>query len=199
MKEIVVATKNAGKVAEIAAALAPLNLTVRPVSYYGDIAEPEETGQTFADNAILKARYYASQTGKPCLADDSGLEVDGLSGAPGVYSARYSGENATDAANNNKLLDELSRQPEAKRSARFRCVLAFCNTAGQVITADGTCEGVILEVARGNGGFGYDPLFYIAAYGKTLAEMTVAEKNAISHRGKALVAMVAKLGESGRC
>lgn len=199
MKEIVVATKNAGKITEIAVALAPLNLLVRSVSDYGDIAEPEETGQTFADNAILKARYYATQTGKPCLADDSGLEVDDLSGAPGIYSARYSGENATDAANNDKLLDELSRQPEAKRTARFRCVLAFCDTVGNILTADGTCEGTILEVARGNGGFGYDPLFYVAAYGKTLAEMTVAEKNAISHRGKALAAMVVKLGESGRC
>lgn len=193
MKEIVVATKNAGKVAELAATLAPLSITVRAVSEYGDIAEPEETGTTFAENSILKARYYAEKTGCACLADDSGLEVDALEGRPGVYSARYAGPGATDSANNDKLLTELSGRPNAARTARFRCVLAFYEPTGQTMTADGTCEGTILQAPRGSGGFGYDPLFYMAPFNKTLAEMSVQEKNAVSHRGKAVAVMVDKL------
>jgi len=193
LKEIVVATKNAGKVAELAAALAPLSVTVRAVSEYGDIAEPEETGTTFAENSILKARYYAEKTGCACLADDSGLEVDALEGQPGVYSARYAGPGATDSANNDKLLTELSGRPNATRTARFRCVLAFCEPTGQTMAADGTCEGTILQAPRGSGGFGYDPLFYMAPFNKTLAEMSVEEKNAVSHRGKAVAVMVDKL------
>ena len=194
MKEIVAATGNKGKIAEFTAALAPLGYFVRPVKDFGFIEEPEETGATFADNAILKARYYADRTGRPCLADDSGLEVDVLSGEPGVYSARYAGEQATDADNNTKLLNELSRRGDETRSARFRCVLAFCQTDGSVLTADGTCEGVILFQGRGDGGFGYDPLFFLPEYGKTLAEMTLEEKNSVSHRGRALAALVVKLG-----
>lgn len=193
MKEIVVATKNAGKVAELAAALASLHITVKSVSDYGTIEEPEETGTTFTDNALLKARYYAKATGRACLADDSGLEADGLDGEPGVYSARFAGPDATDSANNEKLLAELNARQGAARTARFRCVLAFCDTNGQVMTADGTCEGVILEALRGSGGFGYDPLFFMPEYNKTLAEMTVAEKNAVSHRGRAVQVMVEKL------
>lgn len=193
MKEIVVATKNAGKVAELAAALAPLQVVVRPVSEYGNIEEPEETGTTFAANSLLKARYYAQATGCACLADDSGLEADGLDGRPGVYSARFAGPGATDSDNNEKMLKELSARPNAARTARFRCVLAFCDTDGQVMTADGTCEGVILQSPQGSGGFGYDPLFFMPEYNKTLAQMSVEEKNAVSHRGKAVAVMVEKL------
>ena len=184
---IAVASKNKGKVIEITAALAALPLTVIPVSNCGDFAEPEETGATFAANAELKARYYSALTGKICLADDSGLEVDSIGGAPGVYSARFAGEQATDTDNNQKLLDMLRGVAAERRTARFRCVLVYYDpAAGKVLSAQGTCEGRILESARGEGGFGYDPLFYIPEYGKTLAEMTLTEKNAVSHRGAAL-------------
>ena len=194
MKEIVAATGNKGKIDEFTATLAPLGYIVRPVKDFGFIEEPEETGATFADNAILKARYYADRTGRPCLADDSGLEVDVLKGEPGVYSARYAGAKATDADNNTKLLNELSRRGDETRSARFRCVLALCQTDGSVLTSDGTCEGIILLQGRGDGGFGYDPLFFLPEHGKTLAEMTLEEKNSVSHRGRALAALVVKLG-----
>lgn len=193
MKEIVVATKNKGKVAEMAAALSHLPVLVRPVSDFDPIDEPEETGTTFLENAVLKARYYANKTGRACLADDSGLEVDALNGAPGVYSARYSGENATDASNNAKLLGELRQLGQCPRTARFRSVLAFCD-GSELVTVNGTCEGKIIDEPRGSGGFGYDPLFYMDDYSKTLAEMTVEEKNQVSHRGKALKLMVAELG-----
>ena len=193
MKKVVVATKNAGKVAEIAAALASLSVTVQSVGDFGNIPEPEETGVTFTDNALLKASYYAEKTGQPCLADDSGLEVDSLHGEPGVYSARYAGEGATDDDNNQKLLAAIAQYPPTERTARFRCVLAFCDPHGETFTVDGTCDGVILHCLQGSGGFGYDPLFYMIEYGKTLAQMSVAEKNSVSHRGKALAVMTARL------
>lgn len=193
MIEIVIATKNAGKVAEFAAALAELPVRVLALTDFGNIPEAIEDGDTFAANAQKKARHYAEYTGKACLADDSGLEVDALGGAPGVYSARYAGEQATDDQNNLKLVDELDNRGLSDISGRFRCALAFVNTDGTVITADGTCEGVIWKKPRGQGGFGYDPLFFIPDLGKTLAELTIAEKNAISHRGKAIKNLAAKL------
>lgn len=199
MRKIVVATKNPGKVAEIAAALASLAVTVQSVGDFGNIPEPEETGATFSDNALLKARYYAEKTGQPCLADDSGLEVDSLHGEPGVYSARYAGEGATDADNNQKLLAAIAQYPPAERTARFRCVLAFCDPQGETFTVDGTCEGVILDCLQGSGGFGYDPLFFMTEYGKTLAQMSVAEKNSVSHRGKALAVMTDRLKAYWSC
>ncbi len=195
MKEIIVASKNKGKITEIAAVLAGLPVTVLDLDKFGDIPEVEETGDTFTANAILKARHYAFFTGKACLADDSGLEVEALSGAPGVYSARYAGEGASDEINNRKLLNALSGVAPGKRNARFRCVLAFIDTDGKIITADGVCEGVILEKPQGAGGFGYDPLFYIPELGQTLAEISVSDKNAISHRGQALRNMSVKLAE----
>lgn len=197
-RDVVVASKNRGKIEEIKAALAHLSLSVMAVADCLDVAEPEETGLTFAENAELKARYYAAATGRICLADDSGLEVDALAGAPGVYSARFAGEHATDAQNNAKLLHLLSAVPAQQRTARFRCALAFFDPAGFLITAEGTCEGRILETYRGDGGFGYDPLFYLSEYEKTLAQMTLDEKNAVSHRGKALRALAAKLGGTAR-
>lgn len=194
MIEIVVATKNAGKITEFSAALAGLPVKVLALSDFPAMPEAVENGVTFAANAEMKARHYAYHTGKACLADDSGLEVDALGGAPGVYSARYAGERATDAENNNKLLSDLAATGGAGPfSGRFRCALAFVDGEGNVITADGTCEGMILDALQGQGGFGYDPLFYIPGLGKTLAELSVAEKNAISHRGKAIISMAVKL------
>ena len=192
MNKIVAGTRNAGKVREIRQALADLLFEVGGIPDEG-LADVEETGVTFSENAILKARYYAQHTGEYCLADDSGLEVDALDGAPGVYSARYSGEGATDAANNQKLLLALQDVPPEKRTARFRSVLALACRDGSLLLADGTCEGVILTEARGEGGFGYDPLFWMPDQQKTLAEMTLQEKNAISHRGNALKVLKQKL------
>jgi XTP/dITP diphosphohydrolase len=192
MNKIVAGTRNAGKVREIRQALAELPFEVSGIPDEG-LADVEETGVTFSENAILKARYYAQHTGEYCLADDSGLEVDALGGAPGVYSARYSGEGATDAANNQKLLLALQGVPTEKRTARFRSVLALAGPDGSLVLADGTCEGVILTEPQGDGGFGYDPLFWMPDQQKTLAEMTVREKNAISHRGNALKVLKQKL------
>ena len=192
MNKIVAGTRNAGKVREIRQALAELPVEVSGIPDEG-LADVEETGVTFSENAILKARYYALHTGEYCLADDSGLEVDALDGAPGVYSARYSGQGATDAANNQKLLLALQDVPPEKRTARFRSVLALAGPDGSLLLADGTCEGVILTEARGEGGFGYDPLFWMPDQQKTLAEMTLQEKNAISHRGNALKVLKQKL------
>jgi XTP/dITP diphosphohydrolase len=191
--ELVVATGNAGKVAEIAAALAGLPVTVLPLAEFGAVPAAVENGDSFAANAILKATHYAVHTRRPCLADDSGLEVDALDGAPGVHSARYAGCEADDAANNAKLLTALAGVPAEGRTARFRCVLAYVDPDGTLLTAEGTCEGSILTMARGGGGFGYDPLFYLPALKKTLAELTLAEKNAVSHRGQALRNMTLKL------
>jgi len=192
MNKIVAGTRNAGKVREIRQALADLLFEVGGIPDEG-LADVEETGVTFSENAILKARYYAQHTGEYCLADDSGLEVDALDGAPGVYSARYSGEGATDAANNQKLLLALQDVPPEKRTARFRSVLALAGPDGSLLLADGTCEGVILAEPKGDGGFGYDPLFWMPDQQKTLAEMTVQQKNAISHRGNALKVLKQKL------
>lgn len=193
MIEIVIATKNAGKVAEFAAAMADLPVKVLALTDFGDIPDAVEDGDTFDANAEIKARHYASYTGKACLADDSGLEVDALDGAPGVYSARYAGEQATDEQNNLKLLANLLHVGADKRSARFRCALAFVTPDNAVISAEGTCEGIILAKPRGEGGFGYDPLFYVSQFDKTFAELTVTEKNRISHRGLAIKSMASKL------
>ena len=192
MNKIVAGTRNAGKVSEIRQALAELPFEVIGIPNEG-LADVEETGVTFSENAILKARYYAQHTGEYCLADDSGLEVDALDGAPGVYSARYSGVGATDAANNQKLLLAMQDVPVEKRTARFRSVLALAGPDGSLLLADGTCEGIILTEPKGDGGFGYDPLFWLPDQQKTLAEMTVQEKNAISHRGNALKMLKQKL------
>jgi XTP/dITP diphosphohydrolase len=197
MRKIIVGTRNAGKIREIQTALADLPFVVTGLPDM-DIPEIEETGTTFQENAIIKARYYCQYTGEYCLADDSGLEVDALGGAPGVYSARYSGENASDAGNNAKILAALQETPQRDRTARFRSVLALAGPDGSLLLTDGVCEGVILVEARGTGGFGYDPLFYIPALGKTLAEMTVEEKNRISHRGNALHVFKQKLLQENR-
>lgn len=184
--KLVLATSNQGKVKELAAMLKDLNFEVVSIADYPGFPEVEEDGDTFKANAIKKAQAAARFTGELSLADDSGLEVDALDGAPGVHSARFAGEPKDDAANNCKLLKLLENVPPAKRTGRFRCVIAITRPDGKIHTVDGTCEGVILEELKGDGGFGYDPLFYVPAYQKTFAELDLAEKNIISHRGKAL-------------
>lgn len=194
MKQIVLATKNQGKIREMRDLLAPMNIEVLSLADFSPAADAEENGATFAENAMHKARYYYAHTNTPCLADDSGLEVDALGGRPGVYSARYSGENATDESNNAKVLAEMADVPEESRTARFRCAMALVGD-GIELTADGTCEGILLTEKRGDGGFGYDPIFYVPAFGRTLAELSSDEKNSISHRGSAVRKMADLLAE----
>lgn len=191
--ELVVATKNRGKIREIEGALRGLNIRVLSLADFGEIPEPLEDGLTFFDNALLKARYYVHATGKACLADDSGLEVDVLDGAPGVLSARYAGENATTAERNAKLLRELATVPLAMRTARFCCAAVLMAEDEQYVAGTGICEGLIMDSPHGTDGFGYDPLFFSLDAGKGMAELTMAEKNAISHRGRALCALVRQL------
>ncbi|MCX8006545.1 MAG: XTP/dITP diphosphatase [Coriobacteriia bacterium] len=196
---VVVASSNEGKVREIRHVLEPLGWeVVRAVDVGGRLIDVEETGETFLENALIKARAYAAAFGCPALADDSGLEVDALGGAPGVRSARYAGEPTDDAANNAKLLAELSDVPAPERTARFRCVLALAWPDGRVLAADGVCEGSIGFEPRGTNGFGYDPLFLpAAAAGRTMAQLSPDEKSAISHRGSALRALRGALEQTG--
>ena len=193
----VVATANPHKVRELAALFDGLavELIARPTG----VAMPPETGTTFLANARLKARAIAAATGEIALADDSGLEVDALGGEPGVLSARYAGEGASDADNNAKLLSELRGIHGANRRARFRCVLALVAPDGKELTADGRCEGFVLDAPKGAGGFGYDPLFRPEGDTRALAEYSEEEKNAISHRGRAarrLREMLERLGRT---
>ncbi|MDF2182394.1 XTP/dITP diphosphatase [Neptuniibacter sp. CAU 1671] len=185
--KIVLASGNRGKLREFSQILESLEVTVIPQSEF-QLEDADETGLSFVENAIIKARHAAAATGLPALADDSGLEVDALQGAPGIYSARYSGADATDAKNNAKLLTELAGLPEAQRTARFRCVLVFMRHANDPmpLICQGTWEGHILTAAQGDNGFGYDPLFWIDALGKTSAELPSDEKNRLSHRGQAV-------------
>lgn len=169
-----------------------LPIKLLPLSDFGELPDAVEDGKTFEENAKIKAQYYMKKTNTACLADDSGLEAEALNGAPGVYSARFAGEHADDDANNKKLLDEIAKKGLASSPAAYRCVLAFADTDGTVLTAEGSCTGVIRPKARGSGGFGYDPYFYIDD-NKTMAELTLAEKDAISHRGKALRKMTIQL------
>lgn len=197
MNKIVVGSRNSGKIREIQAVLADLPYCVTGLSDQ-TIPDAEETGTTFQENAILKAQYYCQHTGEYCLADDSGLEVDALDGAPGVYSARYAGEQASDEENNQKLLSALTGIPMQRRTARFRSVLALAGPDGSLMLAEGVCEGIVLFEARGTGGFGYDPLFLMPDQRKTLAEMTLAEKNLVSHRGNALRAFKQQLVQAAK-
>lgn len=235
LDRIVIATRNAGKVKEFARLFEPMGIAVTSVADYPDLPEVEETGDTFAANALLKAEAIAALLNVPVLADDSGLCVDALDGEPGVYSARYAGEGAGDAANNAKLLRELALeagaaqagseageagadgpetpgaadrqeraeaaieaaaagdggQPPAYGTGRFVCALALVDPLeGKTLQVEGECEGLILREPRGEAGFGYDPLFYVPEYGKTLAELPIDEKNRISHRARALERLV---------
>ena len=189
-KRIVLATRNQGKIKELEALLSGDGLTVLGLADFPDIGEIEETGVTFAENAALKARTVALASGLVALADDSGLEVDALHGAPGVYSARYSGEGATDEKNNLKLLDALKDVPDSARGCRFVSVVAAVAPNGAELLAEGRWEGRVLHAPRGSGGFGYDPLFLDLDLGKSAAELAPADKNARSHRGRALRALL---------
>ncbi|NWG04741.1 MAG: XTP/dITP diphosphatase [Syntrophaceae bacterium] len=183
---MIVATKNKGKIREIREGLKELGLRIRTLSDYPNLSEIEEDGQSFKENALKKARFYSTVLGKLTLADDSGLEVDRLKGMPGIYSARYSGERASSRENNRKLLTEMEGIPLSKRGARFKCIIALVSPDGEEVVAEGTCRGRIGFKEKGRRGFGYDPLFILPKYGKTMAELPLKEKNKISHRGKAL-------------
>lgn len=190
MKHIVLATRNKGKIAELEALLSGFGLSVQGLDAFPEIGEIAETGSTFEENAAIKATAVAQATGLVALADDSGLEVDALGGAPGVYSARYSGENATDESNNAKLLQALADVPEARRGCRFVSVIVAAAPNGAQAQARGQWEGRVLSAPRGGGGFGYDPLFFDPEAGATAAELPPGEKNARSHRGRALRALL---------
>lgn len=199
---IVLATRNPGKLREIRQALADLPVRIAGLEGFPPVPEPEENGHTFAENAREKALYYARASGQWCLADDSGLVVDALNGAPGVFSARYAADRCPagakretiDAANNAKLLEALADVPDSQRTARFVCSLALASPQAVLLEADGAIEGRIGRIARGVNGFGYDPLFYIDR-GCTTAELPSEEKNQISHRGQALRKFAAMLHE----
>ncbi len=188
MRKIVLATANPGKLRELQAVLAGLDFEIVPQSAFG-VPEVEETGLTFIENALLKARNAAFYTGLPALADDSGLAVDALGGVPGIYSARYAGAGAGDRANIGKLLAELDGVPAERRTARFVCVLALLHHPADPtpLICQGSWEGTILTEPRGEGGFGYDPIFFVPGEQRTAAELEPAVKNQISHRGQALV------------
>ena len=184
--EIIVATKNRGKVREIRKALKGAGLKIYSLTDFSDVPGIEEDGKSFTENALKKARFYSKHFGKLAIADDSGLEVDALGGLPGVYSARYSREGASDQENNKKLLSEMEGIPFSKRGARFRCVMAMVSHDGREAVVEGLCRGRIGTRGVGMKGFGYDPLFILPQYGRTMAQLTVEEKNRVSHRGKAL-------------
>ena len=191
---VVMASSNPGKLREINQILAGLGMEVLPQSQF-DVPDAEETGLTFVENAILKARHAANLTGLPAIADDSGLEVDALQGAPGIYSARYAGPGTTDQKNLQKLLDELKDVPEAERTARFQCLMVFMTHAKDPtpLICQGTWEGRILFKPRGSGGFGYDPVFYVPGEDCSSAELTPEVKNRLSHRGMALAKLLQAL------
>jgi XTP/dITP diphosphohydrolase len=186
MDDVVLASRNAGKLAELQGMLAPLNWRLRAISeFYAEA--PDESAPTYVENALIKARQAALAAGLPALADDSGLEVAALDGAPGVRSARYAGDGASDAANNQKLLDALKRVPDGSRGARFVAVLVFLRHPGDAtpVIAQASWRGSILHNPRGARGFGYDPLFYVPEYKCSAAELDPDLKNRVSHRGKA--------------
>jgi XTP/dITP diphosphohydrolase len=179
---LLIATTNLGKVKEFQSLLDGLNLDLVGLNDLGITTEVEETGSTYAENAELKARTYSNMSGLLTLADDSGIEVEGLGGRPGVYSARYA---ANPAARIEKILKEMIDVPDGKRSARFQCAITLAWPDGRFETVTGTCEGVVAHEPHGTGGFGFDPIFYFPEYGKTMAELPIGVKNQISHRGRA--------------
>jgi XTP/dITP diphosphohydrolase len=196
MDKIVLASNNQGKVREIAQMVSNLSLQVVPQSDF-NVIDVEETGLTFVENAILKARHAAMVTGLPAIADDSGIEVDYLNGAPGIYSARYSGEDASDKENLDKMLLALKGVPAEKRTARFQCLMVFMRHAEDPtpFIAQGTWEGVIIETPIGENGFGYDPVFYVPDHNCTSAQLGSDTKNQLSHRGQALNKLITFFGE----
>jgi len=197
MKKIVLASNNKGKLREFGQLLATLDMQVLPQAEFG-VAEAEETGLSFVENAILKARNASQHTGLAAIADDSGIEVDALRGAPGIYSARYAGAGASDHDNVQKLLDELNKLGEVPRTARFQCLLVYLRHAldPTPLICQGTWEGVIVDTPQGDNGFGYDPIFYVLSDKCTAAQLPAERKNALSHRGQALACLIERL--SGR-
>jgi len=189
----VIATRNKGKTREIENILKAFPIIIRNLDDFGPIPEVEEDGETFDDNAYKKASFTARVLGFPALADDSGLIVDALNGEPGVYSARYAGNNATDQENLAKLLKEIKNKEN--RKASFKCVLSLAIPTGAALTYEASCEGEILSEPVGNNGFGYDPVFYYPKLDKTFAQLTVEEKGRVSHRGKALKDMASEFGK----
>jgi XTP/dITP diphosphohydrolase len=183
---LVIASHNRGKVDEFQAGLAGFGFEIKSLLDFPAIEEVEEDGDTFEANALIKAQAAFAATGYPSLADDSGLEVDALKGAPGIYSHRFAGPECDDAANNALLIKQLQGLPPECRRARFRSVLALVWGPDKELIVDGTCDGIILEAPQGSGGFGYDPLFYLPEFGRTMAEISLEEKNSISHRGRAI-------------
>jgi len=189
LTELLIATGNSGKMKEFAALFAGSGIKLYSLKDFPDFVPTDEDGSTFKENALKKAAAAAKDTGLIAIADDSGLCVDVLDGRPGVFSARYAGEGVGDEANNLKLLQELTGVPKAHRSAAFRCVIAFCAPDGFEAVFEGELRGFILEHSSGHGGFGYDPLFMVPEYGKTLAELPIEVKNRISHRGRATASL----------
>ena len=196
MRDIVLASRNAKKLAELQDLLGPLGCRLRPVAEFSEDAA-DEPAPTFVENALLKARHAARASGLPALADDSGLEVDALDGAPGVHSARYAGAGATDTDNNARLLEALHEVGDPARGARYVCVLALVRRPDDPVPvlAEGRWGGRILRAPRGGNGFGYDPLFWVAAHGCSAAELAPALKNRLSHRARAAAALLARLRE----
>ncbi|KAA9023171.1 XTP/dITP diphosphatase [Niallia endozanthoxylica] len=186
MKTVIIATKNSGKAKEFIRMFKPYGVEVKTLLDFPEIEDIEETGQTFEENAVIKAETVCKLFNQMVIADDSGLIVDALDGRPGIYSARYAGEEKNDEANNDKILNELKYVKEEDRKARFYCALAFAMPEKDTITVNGKCEGSILFERRGTNGFGYDPLFYVTEMKKSMAELSPDEKNQISHRAKAL-------------
>ncbi len=193
-EKIILASNNAGKAREIAEILSAYSISVQPQSEF-NVPEIPETGLTFVENALLKARNACHHTGLPALADDSGIEIDALNGAPGIYSARFAGEKASDEENLHKVLTELKDIPEVQRSARFQCVMVLLQHEYDPtpLIVQGTWEGSILSKPQGENGFGYDPIFYVAKYQCSAAQLTAEQKNALSHRGKALTALAEQI------
>lgn len=197
MKDLVFASGNAGKLREVSQILEPLGWSVHSQGEFFQ-SEVEETALTFVENALLKARYACAKTGRPALADDSGLEVPALQGAPGIYSSRYAGEHATDADNVTKLLQHMEDVPACMRQASFYCAMVFCRHEHDPtpIIALGRWTGEILHEPSGEGGFGYDPVFFVPEEGKSAAQLDKETKNRLSHRGQALTELVKQLQES---
>jgi len=193
-EKIVLASNNTGKAREITEILSAYQIEVVPQSEFG-VPEIPETGLTFVENALLKARNACQHTGLPALADDSGIEIDALKGAPGIYSARFAGENASDEANLQKVLTELKDVPEAQRSARFQCLIVLLQHEKDPtpLICQGTWKGQILKEPQGENGFGYDPVFYVPEHQCSSAQLTAEQKNALSHRGKALKVLAEKI------
>jgi XTP/dITP diphosphohydrolase len=198
MKKVVLATGNKGKVKELGQMLAPFDIEVLAQSQF-NVSSVAETGSTFVENAIIKARHAAKETGLPAIADDSGLEVDYLKGAPGIYSARFAGEDASDQDNWQKLLTDLQGVPIEQRTARFQCVLVYMTHADDPtpVICQGSWEGVITQEPQGINGFGYDPVFYVPNHDCCSAELTPMQKNQLSHRGKALRLFIESLKAQG--